>query len=112
MVGNQVLADRTSRRRHGPRGSRVLVALAAVRTTCLVQTKSYIRYVLISGVRNREDERMEQAGSQPLPDQPDRADRPGRPPGPGAKHLPGERKPVRPPAPEDHPSPRVPRTPS
>ena len=47
---------------------------------------------------------MEQAGSQPLPDQPDRADRPGRPPGPGAKHLPGERKPVRPPAPEDHPS--------
>jgi nucleotide-binding universal stress UspA family protein len=51
---------------------------------------------------DRKDERMEQAGSQPRPDNPDRADSSGRSPGQGAQDLP-EREPARQPSPEDHP---------
>jgi len=42
---------------------------------------------------------MDQAGSQPRPDKPDRADSAARPPGQGAHDLPGEREPVRQPSP-------------
>jgi nucleotide-binding universal stress UspA family protein len=61
----------------------------------------------MSGEAHREDERMGQAGSQPRPDQPDRAGSSGLPRR-RWQDLPGEREPGRRPAPEGHPGAREP----
>ncbi len=47
---------------------------------------------------------MEQAGSQPRPDQPDRADSSGRTAGQSARDLPGGREPARKASSQDHPA--------